>query len=212
MSRRCQSSRRPRVSPLPALSESAVGAACALGSALTWTLSGLLVRRLQDRFTSLALSALRATLGGGILLAGVVLTAGPAALTAVSARAFVLLTLSIVFAVVIGDTVFFESSRSLGLARAMTISMTYPVGSALLAAVVLAEPITPTVAVGSLVTLAGLTIIVLSRDDGEPRPERFWQGVGAALLAALAWSVAVVVTKPPLRELDAVTAQAIRLP
>lgn len=42
--------------------------------------------------------------------------------------------------------------------------------------------------------------------------EGFEIGLGAALLASLAWAVAVNVLKAPLREIDAVTAQAIRLP
>jgi drug/metabolite transporter (DMT)-like permease len=40
----------------------------------------------------------------------------------------------------------------------------------------------------------------------------WWLGVGAATLAALAWAVSAVALKAPLREVDAVTAQAIRLP
>jgi len=194
------------------LSEAALGASCALASALTWTLSGLLVRRLQDRFSSLALSALRSILGGGLLLGGLLVTTGPAGLAAVSPGALVLLTASIVLAVIVGDTVFFESTRSLGLARAMTISMSYPVASALLAAAVLGEPITPAIAAGSLLTLGGLALIVLSRDGAEVRPERYWPGVRGATLASLAWAVSVILLRAPLREMDALAAQAIRLP
>jgi drug/metabolite transporter (DMT)-like permease len=197
---------------VPALSEGALGATCALASALTWTLSGLLVRRLHDRFSSLSLSALRSILGGGLLLVGLIVTAGPAALGAVSRGALGLLIGSIVLAVIIGDTVFFESTRSLGLARAMTISMSYPVASALLAAAVLDEPITPAIAAGSLLTLGGLALIVLSRDGADPRPQRFWPGVGAASLASLAWAVSVIMLRAPLREMDPLAAQAIRLP
>ena len=51
-----------------------------------------------------------------------------------SGATFVQLTVSIVAAIGIGDTVFFESTRAIGLSRAMTIATTYPVGAALLAA------------------------------------------------------------------------------
>ena len=189
-----------------------MGAACALASALTWTLSGLLVRRLHDRFSSLALSALRSVLGGGLLLAALALGAGTAGLAGVSPQALGLLAASIVLAVIVGDTVFFESTRSLGLARAMTISMSYPVASAVLAASVLGEPITPAITAGSLLTLGGLALIVLARDGAEPVPERYWPGVRAATFASLAWAVSVVMLRAPLREMDALAAQAIRLP
>ena len=107
---------------------------------------------------------------------------------------------------------FFESTRALGLARAMTVSMTYPLMSAFLAAALVGEPLTPPVLLGSVITLAGIALIVTAR-PAEPILEgRFWAGVGAATLAALAWAVAVILLKAPLTGIDAVTAQAVRLP
>jgi drug/metabolite transporter (DMT)-like permease len=138
-------------------------------------------------------------------------TGGIGPLTAVSAGAFALLALSIVTAITIGDTVFFESTRALGVGRAMTIAMTYPVGAAVLAAAFLEEPITLPLAAGALLTLAGLTLIVAPWAERAPE-ERFWFGVGTATLASLAWAVSLVFLKSPLGELEPVTVQAIRLP
>jgi len=160
---------------------------------------------------SVAINAIRSTIGGVLLVAWVLATVGVGAFTAISASAWILLTLSIVIAIAIGDTVFFESTRVLGLGRAMTISTTYPIGAAAIAAVFLGEPITLPVAAGTLVTLAGLVLIVAPWAERAPG-ERFWLGVGTAALAALAWAVSTVLVKPPLAEMEAVTAQAIRLP
>src|SRR2546428_12456183 len=93
----------------------------------------------------------------------------------------------------------------------MTISMTYPLGAAALAAAFLGEPVTLAVAAGALLTLGGIVLIVAPWAERAP-DERFWFGVGTATLASLAWAVSVIFLKAPLRELDAVTAQAIRLP
>ncbi len=160
---------------------------------------------------SVGVNALRSSLGGALVLAWVVATGGVGAFATLSASGFVLLALSIVAAITIGDTVFFESTRALGLGRAMTISMTYPVGAAVLAAAFLDEPLTLPFAAGTLLTLGGLTLIVAPWAERAPG-ERFWFGVGTATLASLAWAVSVVVLKAPLREIEPVTAQAIRLP
>lgn len=189
-----------------------LGALCALGSAFTWAVTSLIVRQLAPIFGPAAINAVRCLIGGAALLAWVLAGPGPGPLAALSPGNLALLALSIVAAVAVGDTVFFESTRRLGLARGMTVAMSYPLASAVLAAVFLGEPLTLQVALGSLLTLAGLALIVRSRADAAGDPGEFWPGLAAAGVAALAWAVSVVMLRPPLEQVDAVTAQAVRLP
>lgn len=189
-----------------------LGAFCALGSAITWAVISLLVRTLAPAFNSVTINAVRTTLASVLLLAWILLVEGSGELVGVSPKNFALLAVATVLAFGIGDTVFFESTRSLGLARAMTVSMTYPLIAALLAAVLLGERLTLSVAAGSVLTLGGLTLIVTSRGEETVQEKRFWLGLSAATLASLAWAVSVILMKSPLREMDATTAQAIRLP
>src|SRR5438445_128513 len=125
---------------------------------------------------SVGVNAIRSTIGGVLVIAWVLATAGAS-----------------------------------GVGRAMTISTTYPLGAAVIAAAFLNEPVTVPIAVGSLVTMAGLVLIVAPWAERAPG-ERFWFGVGAAAIASLAWAVSTVLVKPPLAEMGPVTAQAIRLP
>jgi drug/metabolite transporter (DMT)-like permease len=194
------------------LSESSLGALYAVGCALGWAVIGLLVRALSPVFSSITLNAVRSTLGAGLILGWLGMTGGLVGLTAMSGRAFALLAISVVLAVWLGDTVFFESTRDLGLARAMTVSMSYPLIAALLAAVFLDESLTVRVAVGSVLTLGGVGLTVMTEKPGSHGRERFWLGVGAATLASLAWAASVIVLKPSLGEVDAIQAQAVRLP
>ncbi|MET0851979.1 MAG: DMT family transporter [Candidatus Rokuibacteriota bacterium] len=194
-------------------SDAALGAIAALGSACTWAVTSLLVRRLAPTLTSLMVNALRSVLGGALLLAWVLLRSGSDDLTSVSPQAFLLLVVSIVIAVGVGDTLFFESARRLGIARAMTLSMTYPLIATLLAAATFGEAVTPSFLAGSVVTLAGLALIVMARDGhGERDPGQVRAGVTEATIASVAWAVSVIVLKYPLAEMDATSAQAIRLP
>ena len=191
------------------IEDTTFGALAALGSAVAWAVTSLLARSLMSELGSVGLNAIRSTIGGALLIAWVLATAG--AFTAISASAWLLLGLSIVTAIALGDTVFFESTRAIGVGRAMTISTTYPLGAAVIAAAFLDEPVTVPIAVGSLVTMAGLVLIVAPWAERAPE-ERFWFGVGAAAIASLAWAVSTVLVKPPLSEMGPVTAQAIRLP
>lgn len=195
-----------------ALPESTLGAVFSLASALTWAVVSLLVRRISGTLNSASINALR-TLGAGVLLlAAVLVLGGPASFDGIGLLAFALLAGSVVLSGSIGDTVFFESARFLGLARAMTVSMTYPMFSAFLAAAYLEEPITPALVAGSLLTLGGLAVIMSGRPSEPDRPGHLWLGLVTSQAASLCWAVGVIMLKAPLATVDATTAQAIRLP
>jgi drug/metabolite transporter, DME family len=194
------------------LSPQAAGALCALGSALTWAITSLLVRTVCPPLSSVTVSVLRSLMGGGLLVTWVLAAGGFAQLGGMSWGTFAFLAVSIVLAIAVGDVLFFESARMLGLARAMTVSMTYPLMGAVLAAVFLDEPISARLAVGSVVTLSGLAIIVLTRPTEEARPGHTRLGLAAATVAAAAWAGSLLVLKPAMGALDPVTAQAVRLP
>jgi uncharacterized membrane protein len=110
------------------------------------------VRSLSPAFNSVALNALRSTVGSVLIVAWIAAMDGLGGLTDMSARAVWLLAISVVLAVGVGDTIFFESVKWLGLVRAMTMSMVYPLFAALLAALLLGEAPTLQVSVGGLLT------------------------------------------------------------
>jgi len=195
------------------LSPSSAGALCALGSALAWAVTSVLVRSLHPALSFVAINAIRSTVAGVLLLIWVIAVDGVGAMTSMSAATFALLALSMAVAVGIGDNLFFESSRAVGLARAMTISMTYPLITTALAALVLDEVVTARVALGAVLTLAGILLIVTGRPHAEtPRPAHYWLGVAGAGLASLAWGVSPLMMKAPLQEMSATAAQGVRLP
>jgi drug/metabolite transporter (DMT)-like permease len=144
------------------VSESALGGLYAVLCALSWAVIGMLVRSLAHTFNSVSLNAVRSTLGSVLILAWVLGHGWPdRAHPRCPGGPFVLLAVSVLLAVWLGDTVFFESTRDLGLARAMTVSMSYPLIAALLAAFFLDEPLTPRLAIGSVLTLGGVVLTVV---------------------------------------------------
>ena len=195
------------------ISAPALGAVYSLASALIWTLLGLVARALSPYLNALAINMLRSAIGGAFLAILALALGGFGALRAVSPVSWVYLTASIITAIAVGDTVFFESTKTLGLARAMTVSMVYPPIASLLAVWVFDERITPAIAAGGMVTLGGLALLVGERAPGAsggPRGGR--RGLALALLAAVAWAVSTVLIKAPLHEVEPVTVQAVRLP
>lgn len=199
-----------RVDALPV---EVLGAVAALASAATWAVTSLLVRRLMPPYTAVGVGAIRSCAAGALMLGAILTWNGPGPLLAIPAGSLILLVVSIVAAICIGDTAFFESTRRLGLARGMSISTTYPLVAALLAAMFLGEALTARVAVGALLTLGGVLLIVARRaEPGGASADGYWLGVAGATVASVAWGVSAVALKPALRDVDIVTAQAVRLP
>jgi drug/metabolite transporter (DMT)-like permease len=192
------------------------GMVASLVAALAWTLVSLVARDLTAQFPSLSLNIIRSA-GASVILVPVALLFGDlTGLPHVSLFAWVCLVLSVLTALGIGDTAFFESTKSLGLARAMTISTAgYPLVAGGLALWWFDERITLHLAVGSIVALGGLVLIVSESESGGAVPnstEVHHQGLRLAVVAALAWAVSAALMKPPVREIDPLAIQAVRLP
>jgi drug/metabolite transporter (DMT)-like permease len=196
------------------VSEVAVGMAAALTSAAGWTLISVLSRTVPQ-LSAYSLNILRSGLGGLILLALALLVGDLASLGRLDVVDWVCLFLSVILAVGVGDTIFFEAARILGLARAMTITTSYPVMASLLALLIFREPIGPVLALGSLVTLAGLVLIVGHRapdDPAEVAGTGRGRGLALAFTAAFSWAVGAILIRQTLGEVDALTIQGVRLP
>ena len=192
------------------------GMVASLVAALAWTLVSLVARDLTAQFPSLSLNIIRSA-GASVILVPVALLFGDlTGLPHVSLFAWVCLVVSVLTALGIGDTAFFESTKSLGLARAMTISTAgYPLVAGGLALWWFDERITVPLAAGSIVALGGLVLIVSERESGGAVPnstEDRRQGLRLAVVAALAWAVSAALMKPPVREIDPLAIQAVRLP
>ena len=190
------------------------GMAAALVAALAWTLVSLIARDLTARFPSLSLNIIRSA-GGSVLLVPLAIVLGDLpAVGRASALAWACLVLSVLIALGIGDTAFFESTKVLGVARAMTISTAgYPVVASGLALWWFGERITLAMALGSAVTLGGLLLIVSEGEAASLGPtEGRRRALGLATIAALAWAVSAAMMKPPIREIEPLAIQAVRLP
>jgi drug/metabolite transporter, DME family len=195
-----------------ALTSPGVGAAYALGSAFMWALTSLLVRRLGATYSMMTINAVRVSASGLVLFGLSFAGTARAEITAMSATTFVLVASSTVIAAGIGDSIFFECVRVLGLGRAMTVASSYPLLAAAFAAVFLGEPITVRAVTGALVTLFGLVLILgvhKSRGEARRAPR---SGVAAALLVAVLWALSAILMKPAMRDLSPLTAQGVRLP
>jgi drug/metabolite transporter (DMT)-like permease len=102
----------------------------------------------------------------------------------------------------------------IGLARAATISGSFPLGTLLMAALLFDEGLGVAEVGGALLTLVGVILVALpagARAESTARRADV-VGVGLAVGAAVFWALASIVTKIGLTNVDLLTAATIRMP
>jgi drug/metabolite transporter, DME family len=190
-----------------------LGELAGLLAALTWAATGLLVRAHGARIHAIVINALRCTIAGAVFVAAwpFVSSRQP-----VPMAAWLLLGASTVAGLGVGDSLYFEALKRIGVARAMPISMAYPVLAAVGATYLLNETLGPLAAVGIVLTLGGVYLVALPARVPQTSTTSFrrgyWSGVAMAASAAVSWSCSTLALGPALQMVDVSTASAIRTP
>ncbi len=190
-----------------------LGILAGLGSGLNWAVTSLLARSLLGRLSPVELSALRATVGGGILLgAAIVAGEGRAML---QAPLWVVLSLwtAILLAMGVGDSLFFRSLDHLGLTLALALTLLNPLLTTLAGITIYGEPVSLPRLLGIGAVLGGLGLVISGHGSEGPRATRAGRrGLRLVILAAVTWALSAILLKPALLQLPVLAGTALRIP
>lgn len=184
-----------------------------LGTGMAWAALSLLVRSLSGIITPAGITAVRSTVGGGMLILLALLTGHGGEVVRMPLWVVLALWVSIVLAMGIGDTLFFAGMDHLGVTRALILSMANPLLTTLAGIGLLGEPATFPRAVGILLVVGGLVLIIAGKGEtGTERRGSARRGMRLVFLAAGAWALSAVILKPALEVVSIVSAAAVRIP
>lgn len=176
-----------------------IGVAAALGAALCWTLASSLWRRLPTSLGPAELNLLKNLVALGVQLP-VLLALG--AFTDAPARPVLLLLLSGVLGIALGDSFYFAALRRLGTRRTLTFDAGGPAVTAAAGVVLLAEVPAPQQWIG--ITLISLAVLLVARHKPAERPGGLagQEGIGVlcALTALLCGGGGALLARAALRE------------
>lgn len=188
-----------------------VGELSALGAALTWALTGVLLTNINRKVHILAIGTVRALSASSFLLALLFAGGNWDELRHLDAETLARIVASVVVTLGAGDTSFFIATKRIGVARAMPLSMIYPLFTCLLASLFLGERISLATGVGGGLILAGVYMLSLRWPVRLVSPNREdLLGVLAAIAAAMFWSAGSVVLTPASHRISAVPAHFLR--
>ena len=184
-----------------------------LGSGLNWAVTTLIIRSLIGTFTPAGITAVRATVGGAILV-GAAIAAGQGR-DMLTAPLWVVLSLwiAVVIAMGLGDTLFFRGMDYLGVTRALTLGLLNPLLTTLTGTVFYGETMTLPRLAGIGLVIGGLCLIV-SGGGGEGTAAARTRRRGLALVcsAAAAGALSATIQKPALLQMPVLAATALRIP
>jgi len=193
-----------------------VGELSALASAFVWACNGALLRWLSPRGDVIAINALRCSVAAALMLATLALLGRGADLLRTPPGALGLLLASVFFGMGLGDSFYFQALRLVGVVRAQPIAMSYPLISAVLAVLVLGEPLTVTAALGIVLVVAGVYAVAAAQvPAGQARqplaPGARRAGVLFALAGAVCLALGTIFLRPAASQVDPWIAATVRL-
>ncbi len=188
-----------------------LGMAAGLGTGMTWAATSILVHSLSGVISPVGISAVRATAGGAILIVIAVLTGHASEMVQMPLWVVLALGGSIIFAMGIGDCMYFHSMDQLGVTRALILGMANPLLTTLIG-ILLGERVTWLRMSGIFLVVGGLVLIIAGKGGGEKARPPTRRGLRLIMTAAFAWAASATMMKPAVEQVSATAASAIRLP
>jgi DME family drug/metabolite transporter len=115
------------------------------------------------------------------------------ALTSLPVQVIIVVVVSGVVGLGVGDTLYMVGLKSIGVARAVPLAATYPLFSLLWATLLLGEPVTTAAILGTIVILLGIWLLSREKVDKAVHVHGRLEltGVAVSLLTAVVWSVSI---------------------
>ena len=170
-----------------------IGELAALGTAVLWTVSAVLYKKAMLDAKPISANIVRCVCTGAILIVFLTIIGEVGLLISVPLEAAILAGVSGIIGLGFADTVYMKSLKTIGVARAVSITCTYPLFSILLAVFFQKEAITFPVILGAVVIAVGTWLLSQEGEIGldELHKKDFARGVASALVAAVIWAVSI---------------------
>jgi len=165
-----------------------LGVILALASAFSWASSTILIRVGLRRLSPLSANIFRLYVASALFLVIFALT-GNLDVFRLPPRLLILAFVSAQFGFVIGDYLYFNALKRMGVSRTVPITSTYPLWAILWAMLFLGKRVGPHVILGAVLVV--LAIVIVKRAEEEEHTDRL--GFIFAFVAPISWSVAITI-------------------
>ena len=194
-----------------------IGVVVAFVTALAWAGSSTLLKYLSSRIDAIPLNSIRLLIGSVVLLV-IVLSSGRGEILAqTNLLQGLLVALSGLVAIAVGDTVYISSLSFLDVSRAFPLAQcTFPVMTVFVAMLFFGERFTALNVLGSVLVVLGIYVLT-RRGEGKITDANVtrgiaFKGIALAFSAAALWTGGAAILRLGAINMDSLVAAAIRVP
>jgi drug/metabolite transporter (DMT)-like permease len=170
-----------------------IGELAALGAALSWAIAPILYRKALVNTKPISANIVRCATNAGVLVAALLLLGNLGALTALPMKTVVLVVVSGLIGLGIGDTLYMVGLKYIGVSRAVPLAATYPLFSLVWATFLLGQPVSYAAVLGAAVIIVGIWLLSREKSDEQAgvKDRLVFIGIVVSLVTAVVWSVSI---------------------
>ncbi|MGB9740605.1 MAG: DMT family transporter [Candidatus Bathyarchaeia archaeon] len=179
-----------------------LGELAALGAALSWIVSAVLYKKALEKTKPISANIIRLASTSAILIAFTFAIGKFWVLTDLPLQAVAIAAISGIIGLGFGDTLYMESLRLVGVARAVPITCIYPLFNLIWATFLENETINAPIIIGAFAIVFGIWLLSQKEKANMNTLERktLVLGVVFALLTAIIWSISITMINIAVQE------------
>lgn len=193
--------------------QNSIGELAALGTALCWTMIGIVFERAGKKVGSLAVGYIRLVIGFLFISTYALFTRGMFLPLDASSNNWIWLSISGFIGFFLGDMFLFQSYLEVGVRISCLIMALSPPITAILGLIFLNEKLSGMSVLGMIITILGVAIVILSKDEGETRVKinHPAKGLTFAFLGSIGQALGLILSKIGMGDYNVIAATQIRI-
>lgn len=169
-----------------------IGEAAALLAALVWAIATWIYGRFSHQFSALQLNIVKGVIASAMMLVVLPLLPMPAEAWQMDSQHFLILAISGVIGIAIGDSAYFAALKRIGANKTLLLESLAPPLSGVLALVALGSQLSFQSWLGVVITTAAVTFVVFKPSGTDQKASV--SGIGFGLLASVCQASGVVIS------------------
>jgi len=189
-----------------------IGELASLIAALCWAVAAILYKKSLETVDAISANLIR-SIPAAIFLFVVVLALGDLwKLSFVDSWTLTCLILGTLIGLGLGDGLYFLSLRYIGVGRAVPITGTYPLFTAIFSIIFLEEPFEPLTIIGVVIIVVSIWLLSGTNSQSSENAGEDRRGVILAVITAIVWATGIILLDLALRNIGYYLANAVRMP